>query len=166
MKNENILDESFNESPSINKWKLALIPIVILTIGFALTFFLEDYIPIVFGSYISMILALYFFIKKINYEEINIGELFLWGTFIIFIGNLIINMFYLLFRSDIIIDSFSIFFYFNLGAVFRSVIYGSTLSFGVFHLIKNKSWSMFFLMIFAALMFQTLLIFDPALFGF
>lgn len=164
--NENILDESFNEFPPVNKWKTALFSIVILSLGFALTLFLQNYIPVVLGSYISMILALYFFIKRINYEDLNIGELFLWGTFIIFIGNLIINSYYLLFLSDIIIDSLSILIYYNLGALFRSLIYGTMLSFGVFHLIKNKSWSTLILMIFASWMFQTLLIFDPAIFGF
>ncbi|MFK7771291.1 MAG: hypothetical protein AB8F94_04090 [Saprospiraceae bacterium] len=163
--NENILDKSLNDSPPKNKWKLAFLSISILVIAFSIVLFFQDYIPIVMPYYASMIFALYFFIKRINYEEMNMAELFSWGIFIILGGNLFVNNFYVLFFSDMIIGSISEFIFFNLGSFFRCIILGSTLSFGVFHLIKNKSWSMLFLMIFASWMFQTLLIFDPALFG-
>lgn len=164
--NENILDESFHNSPPKNKWKLAFLSISILSIAFSIVLLLQNYIPILIPYYASMVFALYFFIKRINYKEINIGELFLWGIFIILGGNLFVNNFYVLFFSDLSIGSVTEFFYFNVGSFFRCIILGSMLSFGVFHLIKNKSWSMLFLMIFASWMFQTLLIFDLAQFGF
>lgn len=164
--NENILDESFNDSPPQNKWKLAFLSISILSIAFSIILLLQDYIPIVIPYYASMVFALYFFIKRINYDEIIIVELFFWGSFIILIATVFVNTFYILFISDMVIGSISTFIFFNLGSFFRSIILGSTLSFGVFHLIKNKSWSMLFLMVFASWMFQTLFIFDLSQLGF
>ncbi len=163
--NENILDESFNDSPPKNKWKLAFLSISILVVAFSIVLLLQDYIPIVIPYYASMIFALYFFIKRINYNEMNIGELFLWGIFIILGGKLFVNNFYVLFFSDMTIGSVVDFFYFNIGSFFRCIILGSMLSFGVFHLIKNKSWSMLILMVLASWVSQTLLLIDPELLG-
>jgi hypothetical protein len=155
---ENILDESFNESPPQNKWKLALLSILILTIGYAITMLFQNQILVTISSYASKILALYFFIKRINYEDIDIGKLFWWSTFIIFGGYLIVNVFHLLFISDQIIDSLLTFIFFNLGALFRSIIFGNMLSIGVFHLIKNDRYSTLISMILTSWIFQTMLI--------
>ena len=163
--NKNILDESFNESLPQNKWKLAFLSILILTIGYAITMLFQKQILVTISSYSTKILALYFFIKRINYEDINIGKLFWWSTFIIFGGYLILNTFHLLFISDRVIDSLSSFIFFNLGALFRSIIFGNMLSIGVFHLIKNNSWAILISMILTSWVFQTLLFFDPAQFG-
>lgn len=156
--NDNILDESFNESPPQNKWKLALLSILILTIGYAITMLFQNQILVTISSYASKILALYFFIKRINYEDIDIGKLFWWSTFIIFGGYLIVNVFHLLFISDQIIDSLLTFIFFNLGALFRSIIFGNMLSIGVFHLIKNDRYSTLISMILTSWIFQTMLI--------
>ena len=156
--NDNILDESFNESPPQNKWKLALLSILILTIGYAITMLFQNQILVTISSYAAKILALYFFIKRINYEDIDIGKLFWWSTFIIFGGYLIVNIFHLLFISDQIIDSLLSFIFFNLGALSRSIIFGNMLSIGVFHLIKNDRYSTLISMILTSWIFQTMLI--------
>lgn len=158
--NENILDESFNEFPPQNKWKLALLSILLLTIGFSITMFLQNHILIIISSFIVKILVLHFFIKRINYQDIDIRELLLWSTFIIFGSYLIYNIIHLIFISDLVIDSILSFIFFNLGALFRSVIFGNMLSFGVFHLIKYKHWSMLISMILTSLIFQAMLTFD------
>ena len=165
MKNENILDESFNEFPPQNKWKLALLSILILTIGYAITMLFQNQILVTISSYTTKIIALHFFIKRINYEDIDIGKLFWWSTFIIFGGYLIVNTFHLLFISEWIIDSLLTVIFFNLGALFRSIIFGNMLSIGVFHLIKNNRYSTLISMILMSWIFQTMLTFDPAQFG-
>jgi hypothetical protein len=165
MKDETILDESVNFSPPQNKWKLASQAILILIIGLSITSLLQEILPTILTHYVSIIFALYFFIKRINYEDINLGVLFYWGTFIVFGAYLIFNTIHLLFFSDRITDSFLSFITFNLGSFLRSTILGNMLSFGVYHFIKSKSWSMLILMILTSWMFLTLLVVDPEIFG-
>ena len=148
-----------------NKWKLALLSILILTIGLYITMLLQKNITTVLVQYLAMILALYFFIKRINYEEIKIGELFLWSTFIIFTSYFSFHVFdFFYFNVNTVQANFFLIGLF-IGSSLRSIIFGNMLSIGVFHLIKNKNWAMLILMILMSWVFTTMLNFDPSQFG-
>ncbi len=159
MKDSEILDiPTEQDTPiKISKWRPALLAILFLNIVFVLKLLFLPQHLILFFSFAPIILALYFFIKKVNHNTLAIGQLFVWSSTIVFLGLLIIPILTPFFFVHEMSASEKTTYILGhiVGTFLKSIVLGNLLSIGVFQFIKNKNWAMLILMIFTSWMLLT-----------
>lgn len=163
MNEENILDALNKKLPTKDKLPYAILAGLFITIPLLIsTFFRLSGWWLILIQYISVITALYFFIKKTNPQP-DVISFSAWGILVVFLGHTFSSLVhYIFFYKSITYINLEIIF-FALGNLFKSLFIGYPLYLGVFLWIKKRNWVMLVLMTIVSFMFLTMLYLDRSL---
>ena len=156
---KDILDEPIAANSSANKFEPAIIAVLVLAILLFLNFHTWYQWQFLLFGYASITGVLYFFYKKLKHVQFNNGELFFWGTGIVFFSTFLSNI--VLFFMDQIpfVHSTSDFIAYHFEILLLSIVLGYLISIGVVEYIKNKNWAMLILMIISSLIMTSIFIY-------
>lgn len=155
MNEDEILDAPSSHKLPSQKYPLVIFASLIITIPLLIISHINLWGWSMLLQYSSIILALYFFIKKANPNPDNFS-FSIWGIVIVFLGNAFSTIGYFFFFEGFT-DNFTLFFGYLTGNLFKGIFIGYPLYIGVFMLTKKRNWAMLILMIIISWIFMTMI---------
>lgn len=155
MNEEKILDSPITHKLPLQKHPLVIFASLFITIPLLIIFYANLWSWSMYIEYLSIILVLYFFIKKANPNSDNFS-FSIWGIVIVFLGNAFSMPGYFFLVEDFS-NNFLTILGFLTSNLFKGIFLGYPLYIGVFMMTKKKNWAMLILMIVVSWIFMTMI---------